>query len=130
MRKGCLHKCKRSATTLESRRQVNIPGDNTTVKKREHPILDVVLRDRRRVSKRVISKLFGQYPLWSLSFSRLTLPNSKLLQLNVADAALSTTVGELVGLCDSVLLSEDLVADLVLWVACQKVILLICHQLF
>lgn len=53
-----LGECEWCTATLESWRQVDISWDDTSIKEREHAILDVVLCDRRWISEGIVSEVF------------------------------------------------------------------------
>ena len=78
---ACLQKRVGGAASFEGRRKVNISRDNSSIKKREHAVLDVVLSDGRWVCKRVVTELFGQDPFCFVGFACLSLADAELLKL-------------------------------------------------
>lgn len=93
---GCLVEGERSASSLEGRSQVNITRNNASIKQREHSVIYIILCDWRRISKRVITKLFWQNPFRLVRFSLLSLSDSKFLKLKITNASLGSTVRVLI----------------------------------
>ena len=54
---GCPSEGEGRRVSFESRGQIDISGDDSSIKKREHTISNIVLSDGRRVSEGVISEL-------------------------------------------------------------------------
>lgn len=86
----------RGAAALEGWRQIHVFGDDTTIEKAVHAILDIVLCNRWWVSEGVVSEILGQNALWLCCLVHLSRANAQFLKLDVADAALMTTILELV----------------------------------
>jgi hypothetical protein len=87
---------KRCAATLEGWRQIYVLGDDTTIEQAVHAILDIILCNRWGVSEGVISEILGQYALRLCCLVHLSRANAQFLKLDITDAALMTTILELV----------------------------------
>ena len=96
------------AVTLKSRRQINISGNYTSIEQRQHSISNIILCYRRRVSERIVSKLFRQNSLRLVCLLCVSLTNSKFLELNITNATLTPAILELVWWSQSELLPDQL----------------------
>ena len=117
-------------TSLESRRQVDVLGNNTPIEQAEHAIFDVILCNRWWLSKRIISEILWQDPLWMEELVGSPAADTKFIKFNVANATLRATVLELIRLRQGVLLSEIHVPSLILRVPSEIAELLLVHQDF
>ena len=75
-----LHKSVWSASSLEGRRQINVSGNDATIQQREHTVLNVILGNRRRVRKWIVTELLWQDSLWFVGFTRLPLAYAKFFE--------------------------------------------------
>jgi hypothetical protein len=69
--KGCI-------TSFKSWSQVDILGNDTTIKKTKHTILNVILSDWWWVCEGVVTELFGKNSLGATCFFILTLADTQL----------------------------------------------------
>ena len=86
----------RGTATLKGWCQIHVFGDDATIEQAVHAILDIILCNRWGISEGVVSEIFGQNALGLCCFVHLSRANAQFLKLNIADAALMTTILELV----------------------------------
>ena len=99
---------KRRTISLESRRQIHISRNDSSVEQGEHTVGDVVLSDRRWISEGVVSELLWENAFRLVSLLAGTISNTKLLQLDVADASLTASILELIGWSQSKFCSDEI----------------------
>lgn len=119
----------RSSCPFESWGEVHIPGDDPSIEKRKHAVLDVFLRDCWRLAEGVVAEVLRQDALRLAYFLVISLPNAKLLKLYVADPTLAAPIFELIGRDEAEFLSDHAVADCVLGVGSEERVLLFLHLL-
>ena len=114
--------------SLESWRKIYIAWNNATIQQRKHAISDVILRDRRRIGKWIVSELLWQNALGLVGLISATLADSQFLKLDVADTTLCTAILELVWRLNTKLLPDQVVTITVLRITSQEGVLLFSHE--
>ena len=119
-----------STVSFEGRRQIDITRNDASIEQREHSISYVVLSDRWWVCEGVVSEVLRQDSLGSARLLLGSLSYAQLFKFHVADTTLTSAVFELVGLRQSELGSDQVVAIAVFRVTRQERVLVLCHLLF
>ena len=94
--------------SLESRRQIHISRNDSSVEQGEHTVGDVILCDRRWISEGVVSELLRKNAFRLISLLAGTISNAKLLQLDVADTSLTASILELIGRSQTKFCSDEI----------------------
>jgi hypothetical protein len=87
-----------SVSSFESRRKIHVSWNDTSIEQAKHTILDVILCNWRRVSKRIISKVLWKDSLRLCNFLLPDVTDSKSLQIRLADSSLRSSILYLVRL--------------------------------
>ena len=117
-----------SSSSFKSWSQINIFCNDASRQQTVHSVFDIILSNRRWLSKWIISVVLGKNSFRIEHLVSSSCTNAKFLELNVADASLSSAILENIGLRKCIFVSQELVASHILWIPCEIGKLLLSHM--
>lgn len=117
-----------SIASLKGRSEVDISGDNATIEKTEHTILNVVFSNWWWICEWIISEILGQNPFCKEYFIWPPCSYSQFLEFDVANSSLRSAIFEQIWLRKHIFVSQYFMTAYILRITCKIVEFLLIHQ--